>query len=216
MVSLLTIDPYYNIEQYNEGLSALKNNSVEYKEFISTKTPFNWFLELPQLPIMTNFDEVNKTEAKFLIAKVLPARANEEYLLQRRNSDDGYKALEKFTLNEPLRLGKDGYACFFNIRNKEQLIDLSRLFPDKIWYFGKYRNKFKVAYCTNAMIKNFIPKEDILVEKSGGDRGIYDLEVELNFKIFRLQDRLLKYTETPYFMNGKYYPVKIEQFKVQI
>jgi hypothetical protein len=50
------------------------------------------------------------------------------------------------------------------------------------------------------------------VEINGSGNAI-ELELELNFKVFKLKDRLKKYTETPYFEGGKYNPVKIQQFQ---
>jgi hypothetical protein len=35
-------------------------------------------------------------------------------------------------------------------------------------------------------------------------------EAELNFKVFRGNDMLIKFTETPFFEDGKYNPVKIK------
>lgn len=208
---MITIDSFYSIEQYNESLNALKNNNIDYKEYIHSKSPFNWYLELPSDPIMVNFETLPDSQNKLLLGIIKPARANEEYLLQRRNNDTGKKSIEKFVINQPLREAKDSdYSCFFKITNKEQLLRISKESGIKIYYFGKYyNNKFKIGLCNNKYITNFINKEDILIEK---EESVIQMELDLNFRIFKLKDRLQKYTETPYFEDGKYFPVKIQQF----
>jgi len=57
------------------------------------------------------------------------------------------------------------------------------------------------------MVKNYLNKADILIE-SNSFKIITELEVELNFKIFQLKDRLQKLSETPYVLKGLYYPVQ--------
>ncbi len=198
-----TLDDYYPIEFYNEVKSSLRNNDVEYKEYISIKPPFNWYFKIDQSPIMVNYDELPKKEQRWLIQKVKPLRANEEYLFQRRNDDTGSKAILKYTENKPLQEArKSDYACFFNVKNKDELERISKEFPGKIYFMGKYySNKYRVCLCTNKMIKNFIDPEQILLENKFKDAGRF--EAELNFKVFRGNDMLEKHTDTPYILNGK-------------
>ncbi len=209
----ITLDDYYTIAEYNEALQALDNNGFKYKEYINTKPPYQWFIEVPQRPMMVNYDELPKAELRFIVNKVEPARANEEYLLQRRVSDDGKKALKKYVFNKPLLEAQSSdYACFFQVRNKEQMLELSQKLG-KLYYFGRYYTKFRIGLCTNKMIRNFIDPEDILVQK---EKSILQMEQDLNFKIFKLNDRLRKFTETPYFLDGQFHQVKIKKFNTTL
>lgn len=207
---LITIDPYYDTVFYNECKQALKNNGVEFKEFINIKPPFDWYFELDQKPIMVNYDEATESESRWMVNAVQPLRPNEEYLLLRRDNDNGPKALFRFVENEPLRIArKSEYAVFFTVRNKEEAQSLSKDYPGKIWYMGKYyNNKYRVCLATHAVVKNFLNPDQILLEKEGDEPGRF--EAELNFKVFKMNDRLIKFTETPYFEDGKYKPINIK------
>ncbi len=208
----VTIDPYYSIEFYNETKEALKNNRVHPEEYISMKTPFNWYLDVPREPIMVNYDVLSKPDSKFLVKKVKALRPNEEYKIYRRNDGIGQKAILKYTENTPLREArKSDYAVFFNARSKEQITTISKEFPGKIWYMGRYfSNKYKVMLCTNKMILNHISPDEILLEKRGEEfKEPGRFEAEFNFKILRQYDYLEKYTETPYFKDGSFNLPKI-------
>ncbi len=205
-----TLDEYYPISFYNEVKSSLKNNDIDYKEYISIKPPYNWYFKIDQKPIMVNFDELLKKDSRWLIQKVKPLKPNEEYLFQRRNDDTGPKAILKYTENKPLtEARKSDYSCFFNVKNKEELERISKEFPGKIWFMGKYyNNKFRVCLCNNKMIKNFIHPDQILIDTKFKEPG--RLEAELNFKIFRGNDMLEKHTDTPFALNGKMNYVNIK------
>ena len=210
---MFTIDEYYSINGYIEGIQALKNNGVDYKEYIMTRAPFNFYLDTDQLPIMMNYDELTNNMQKFIINKVEGATPSDDYLLARKDTFDGKKGLKEYGQNKPLaRIDKSDYACFFRVRNKEQLLNLSDTLGT-IYYFGKYYNNTRVGLCYNKMIKNLVEESDIMVEKKSNS---IQMELDLNFKIFRLNDRLRKFTETPYFKDGKYHPVKIKQFDVNL
>ena len=207
---LITIDEYYDVKFYKECLQALSNNGIKYKEYISLRSPYNWYLEIDSLPIMVNYDIASRKTEKFIVNKVEPALPNEAYLLQRRIGDIGKKALPFYAFNDPLnKVTKSDYACFFNVSSKEQLERLSKQLGE-IYYFGRYyHNKFKIGLCYNKMIKNFINVSDILVEKNS---TVTQMELDLNWDVFKLQDRLRKFTQTPSFKDGKFQPVKIKQF----
>lgn len=208
-MALITIDDYYNIEFYNESLEALKNNGIDYKEYINIKD-FKWYIDIDEKPIMVNYDEASNSDNRWLINKVQALKPNEEYLLKRRNDDTGKKAMLKYVENTPLKEARTSdYAVFFNARGKDQLEKISKEIPIKIWYFGKYySNKFRVALCTNKMILNYIDPDQILLENNYKELGRF--ESELNYKVFVQKDKLRKYSETPYFINGKYNPVKVQ------
>lgn len=213
MNNMFTIDEYYDINGYIEGVQALKNNGVEYKEYILAKAPFHFYINTKNLPIMVNYDILPNNLQQYIVNKVEPTTPSEEYLLARKDSFDGKKGLKEYTLNKYMeRINKEEYACFFNIQNKTQALELSDTLGT-IVYFGKYYNNTKVGLCYNKMIKNLVPLDQILVEKK---KDATQMELDLNYKVFRLNDRLRKFTEQPYFKNGKYKPVNIKQFNVTI
>jgi hypothetical protein len=206
----ITLDDYYPTEFFNEVKSSLRNNNIEYQEFISIKPPFNWYFKIDQKPLMVNYDEISKKDQRWLVQKVKPLRANEEYLFQRRNDDTGQKAILKYTENKPLiEARKSDYACFFTVKNKEELQNISKEFPGKIYFMGKYyNNKYRICLCTNKMIKNFIDPQKILIEDTFKEPSRF--EAELNYRVFRGNDMLEKHTDTPYMINGVYKDVNIK------
>jgi len=210
----ITIDDYYSIDFYNESLEALKNNGIIPKEFIQIKSPYNWYIDVPHEPIMINYDTLAKTSEKWLVNKVQAIRENEKYLLLRRPNENGSNALLKYIENEPLKESRlSDFSIFFDARGAEQLEQITRDIPVKIWYFGKYKNnKIRLCMCNNKMILNYIDKEQILLQKESSEPGRF--ESELNFKIFRGTDMLEKYTETAYFKDGLYHRVKIKSDRV--
>jgi hypothetical protein len=208
----ITVDPYYDIQFYNECKEALKNNTVDFKEFINTKPPFHWYFQLDQKPLLVNFDKATNSEERWMVNAVKPLRPNEEYLFLRRDNDVGQKALLKYIENEPLKeMRKTGYGVFFTIKNREEAQEITKDFPGKIWFFGKYyANKFRVCFCSNKMIKNYLSNDQILLENDGEYKEVGRFESELNFKVFRGNDMLIKFTETPFFEDGRYSPVNIK------
>lgn len=202
----VTIDPYYDHNFYNQTKEALKNNGVVFGEYISTKTPFEWYFKVDQTPIMVNYDLLDESNVRWLVSKVIPLRPTDEYKLLRRDNDVGPNMIAKFIENTPLKeASASPFAIFFTVSNKEEILQISKDYPGKIWYFGKYyNNKFRVCLATNETIKNFIPKEKILLERTKDLINPGRFEAELNWKVFRGHDMLVKFTETPYFENGIY------------
>lgn len=202
----ITIDPFYNNQFYNECKEALKNNNVAFQEFINIKAPYNWYFKLNQAPLMVNYDLATDSESRWMVSKVNPLRPNEEYLLLRRDKDKGQTALLRYVENEPLREARESdYAVFFTVKNKEEAMQLTRDFPGRVWYFGKYyNNKYRVCLCTYRTVKGFLDIEQILLEKTQELSDPGKFEAELNWKVFRHKDMLLKFTETPYFERGQY------------
>jgi len=210
----ITLDEYYPVHNYNEALEAMKNNGITPKEFISIKPPYNWYIEVPYKPILINYDELPESSERWIINKVQALRPNEEYLLRRRDDSTGANAMLKYTENEPLRESRlSEYSVFFDVRSKEQLLQITKEIPIKIWYFGKYKNnKIRLCLCSNKMILNYLNPEQIILEKNTNEPGRF--EAELNFKIFRGMDMLQKYTETEYYLNGQQYKVSIKSDRI--
>ena len=195
-----TIDPYYDVNFYNQSKEALKNNNVNFSEFIEIKSPYRWFLKLNESPIMVNYDKIEKN--RFLVQKVQALRPNEEYLLQRRGNSEGTN-IKRYIYNDAFRDAED-YGLFFNIKNREEFIRLSREYPGKIYYLGKYYdNKFRVCLVNNPMIKNYILPNQILLEKTPDMKEPGRFEAEFNYKILKFNDFIYKTFETIYAQDGK-------------
>lgn len=207
----ITIDPYYTNQFYNQSKEALKNNNVQFRENIYIKPPYNWYFKLDQAPIMVNYDKLSEKDSRWIVSIVKPLTPSDEYKLLRRDNDIGPGALLKFIENEPMKQARESeFAVFFTVQNREELEKLSKEFPGKIWYFGKYySNKFRVCLCTNKYIMNYLNINQILLEKTKEHADSGRFEADLNFKIFRGKDELVKYTETPYFQDGLYVRPKI-------
>jgi len=205
---LITIDDYYNIKFYNETKEALKNNGVEFKEYISTKPPYNYYIESGERPSFINYDEATESQARFMVNIVRALKPNDDYIYERRESYKNTKAIQHYALNDALEAGqKSGQGIFFTA-NKEDVLRISRDYPRKIYFLGRYFNrKYKVFFTDNLIIKNLLNPDQILVE-SNAFKSITELEVDLNFRIFKLQDRLEKLSQSPYVYKGKYYPIK--------
>lgn len=239
-MALYTIDPYTNIEQYNESLQALRNNKVQFKQMISLRAPYYWYFDLPYAPMLVNYDEADKKILRYVVSKVIPIRPADEYELLRREGDQ--KNIKKYIENAPLEEARlSDYTVFFNAPSAEILKSISKNLPGtKIWYFGKHvAGKFRIALCSNRMINNYLTPNSVLIEKDtktkkskvtnvsnfskdvGGSDGVQGnqgndyskpgfLEADLNYRVFKQKDSLRKYSETPYFLNGVYYPVKFQ------
>ena len=204
---LINIDDYYNIQFYNETKEALKNNGVEFREFINTVPPYNFAIMCDKEPVYVNFDKVNRPQERFYVNIIRPLTPNQEYLYERRESFTNKKAINHYAVNDALKLGeKSGEGIFFTA-NKEEILRISKEFPRKIFYFGKYyNNKYKLFFSDSLIIKNYIDSDQILVE-SKSFKHITDLEIKLNYDIFKLSDRLMKLSETPFVKDGKFYPI---------
>jgi hypothetical protein len=208
----ITIDPYYSTQFYNECKEALKNNQVPYKEFINIKAPYSWYFQLDQKPLMVNYDVATDSESRWMVNAVLPLRPNEEYLLIRRDNDIGAKAILRFVENEPLKEARlSNYAVFFTIKNRQEGEQLTKDYPGKVWFMGKYyNNKYRVCLAVHPVVKGFLEPSQILLEKTQDMTEPGRFESELNWRVFRQNDYLVKFTETPYFENGKFNRPKIQ------
>jgi len=201
---LLTIDPYYDISDYNEALHALENNGIKYREYVSVMTPYNFYLELKEKPIMMNYNMIDSTQWKYLVSKVQPLKQNDEVKLYRRTNKQSN--VTDYVNNDAFnRSMKEDYTIIFHYANKEELIRLSRAFG-LIYPLGKYINGSKhLAMAFNAQIKNGLQTNNVLLEKKGKQK-VGHLEAEINYKVLRNQDKIEKWSMTPKFKDGRYFP----------
>jgi len=199
-LDLITIDPYYSIKDYNEALNALDNNKISYDEWISTIAPYNFFLNLNgEKPIMMNYDKPTKTDWIKLVSKVKGLVPTDQVLLFRRG--DKQTAAKQYINNDVFNLAlKADITIVFQYDNKEQLARLSKSYG-RIYPIGKYINGSKrLAICFDANIKNTLTPNSLLLENSSNKLGA--LESEINYKVLRNRDKIIKWVKTPYWING--------------
>jgi hypothetical protein len=206
-MGLYTIDDYYDTAFYNQTKEALKNNGVEFKEYISTKPPYHFYIECDDKPSFINYDESTNSYARWLVNLVRPLKPSDAYIYERRDTHSNTKAVEHYAINDAmLAVKKSGQGVFFTAE-KDQILRVSKEYPRKIYFFGKhFYNKYKLFLADNLIIKNLINPDQVLIESSSF-KSVTELEVDLNFNVFRLKDRLVKISETPYVHKGRYYPV---------
>lgn len=201
---LISIDNYYDVNFYNQCLTALKNNKVPFTEYLSTTGNYNWYLDVPRLPIMINYDILQKSEERYLVSKVISLNSDTNYKYYRR-LDSQHHFETKYILNDVFEdiLKKD--AWFIKVNSKSQMLALSKLdVNSKIWYLGRYLDgRIKIAVTTSNIIRMITPRENIIMEKKAADK-IERFETEFNYRILMGKERLIKFDTTPYFMNDRY------------
>ena len=205
---LISIDDYYDIDFYNDALMALEENGVQYSEHIlfqNSSIP-KYCLNLPSAPLMVHYNSLLPEEEKYLVSKVIPIDANSSVELYRKHGDFGKGIRKEIYLNDAF-LSIENYAAFINISSKEEALKLSKDIPLKIWYLGKYFNKYKVCLITSDYFIPALKESQILLEKTE-KMSIVRFEQEFNFNVLHRKDRLIKYSKTPYFEGGVFYKPK--------
>lgn len=190
----------YNIELYNEFLINLKKHNIEYNEYVNTKD-YKFYLETSEYPFILNYSKIQNASNMFLISKVKSVNQQDDYKFLRKrisNSKDNLNLCINdaydFFLNS-----KINYYYFIHIQNKEASELLSKQIG-RLYYFGSYlNNRYKIYLTNNQYLTNFIKIDDILAS----DSNIFTAELQLNYEIFNLKDRLKKFSQTPYRENGK-------------
>lgn len=204
----ISVDDYYDIDFYNDALMALEENGVQYSEHIlfqNSSIP-KYCLNLPSAPLMVHYNSLLPEEEKYLVSKVIPIDANSSVELYRKHGDFGKGIRKEIYLNDAF-LSIENYAAFINISSKEEALKLSKDIPLKIWYLGKYFNKYKVCLITSDYFIPALKESQILLEKTE-KMSIVRFEQEFNFNVLHRKDRLIKYSKTPYFEGGIFYKPK--------
>ena len=203
----ITIDDYYNTEFYNECIEALKNNRVDFNQFISSKAPYKFYFEIQNPPTFINYDNVSESYARYLVNITKALTPNEDYKYLRRDSFSNTKALEQYCINDALSAGQKSNEGVFFTGTRDEVLRISRDYPRKIWYMGRYFNRrYMVFFADKLIVKNFLDEKNVLIDGSGF-KYITELETELNYKVFHLKDRLVKLSQTPYIQKGQFYPI---------
>lgn len=200
---LISIDSYYNVDFYNQCLSALKNNGVEYTEYMSITGEYKWYLDIPRLPVMVNYDVCPKSEERYLVNKVNALEPDSEYRYYRRN-DSQRHFQRKYMVNDAWSDVLNTESWLIKFDNKETLLKLSIFDRDsKIWYLGRYLDgRIKIALIKSDILRSVTPRENVLLEKRISD-SIERFETEINYRILMGKERLKKFSSTPYIRDGR-------------
>lgn len=200
----ISIDDYYSVDFYNECLNALDNNKVDYNQYMMAKPPYHFVIEVDSAPTFINYDEVPKNLERFLINLTQPLKESDRHLFLRRESVANKKAINQYAMNDAFRQIQKTKECIFFTAKPSQVQEISRKYPRKIYYFGKYYGrKYRVFAADSMMIKNHLDPDQILVQ-SDKFNSVTELELELNYKVFMSKDKLTKIADTPYLLNGSY------------
>jgi len=119
----ITFDEFYGVNEYNSFINAAKNNGVEIREWISTRPPYNWYLEIDpkDLPRFLDFEIATSQQEKHLIKKIDPLVHADEYLLLRRETDSPNK-FTKFVRNDYLtEVQEKTGITLFRYKNRQEL-----------------------------------------------------------------------------------------------
>lgn len=208
---LISFDPYYTVTSYNNFIQAAKDNNVQFVEYISTITPYYWYIDVPQkyLPVFLKFKKCSKAEERWLVSKLVPLFASEEFALKRRETDR-LTNFEKFTSSKVFRtLRHKEYACLFRYKREQELLDISRESGIKIWVLGDTAKGWKLALCFSKYIRNYIHSDMVILEKHSKEEFSKpgEFEVELNIKKLVTEKLKNKYVEYPYYEDGRYFPI---------
>lgn len=200
---LVSIDNYYSVDFYNQCLSALKNNNVQYKEYISTVGDFKWYVDIPRAPVMLNYDVCPVSEERYLVSKVITLDPDSSYKYYRRSNS--YKHfVDRYMCNDVWGDIKGTTAWLVRIRSKNDILRFSDVDKNsKVYYLGRYLdNRLKMCVVSSPLIRSIIPREDVIMEKND---KIERFETDINYRVLMGKERLVKFNSTPYALNGQLY-----------
>jgi len=215
----ITFDPYYNVNEYNNFITAAKNNKVPFEEFVRIKPPHNRYLMInpKDLPKFVNYDIATKPDKTWLVSVVKPVQNNEAYYLKRRPGQD--ISYFNYILPEPLKnMHEENYVCVFRGYDQTEISQYSQRLGKgtKIFRWGKTDIKgYNVFVCFNRYIKGLVSSTRVLLEYD--NMGINTknkvpahpgyIEQELNYKIL-VQEKLINKTFLlEYYEDGKRFPL---------
>lgn len=226
----ITFDPYYNVNEYNNFLTASRNNRIEIEEYIRIRAPYHRFIKLKDksdLPSFVNYDIASSTDIKWLVSTIKPVQPNEEYLLRRREGKD--ISYWDFILPKHMKNAhKKDYIMIFKSMDFSEISSISKkLGKIKIYKWGKAKNKkYNIYYCYNPYIQGLISERNVLMEfgEASNSIGIKhdktvpktpgDLEYFLNYYVLVKEKLEDKTYESEYWEDGIINPLKRKTFLV--
>jgi len=198
-----TIDPYSDFSQYNQALATLINNNIKYEESIQSISPFLYFIhtDTNQKPMLIDYENMNDTQWRKLLTKTKALVPNDEFLLYRRTDKISSIFLDVVGNDYMKEVNKSKKVIIFSDLNKGKVQDYSKNIDSKIYMLGKYYSKYRLYLCFSDEIKNFVSPGNILLEMNSPNN--VKLELKINYDILKNKEKLIKYTRTPYFKDGK-------------
>lgn len=203
---LYCFDDYYNLSMYNDFRSNLVEKKIPFNEYISTKD-YKFYIELERDPFILKYFEPSRNQNLFLVNKVKELTIQDEYNYRRRDSI-GNKRNLNLAINDAYKFFVEknaGNYAFFHLNNREAAEKLSSKIG-RIYWMGKYlQGRYNIFLTNNMYLSQYVDIDNILAVSD----DIFDAELKINYEIFKFNDRLKKYSETPYFVNSKYVAPKI-------
>lgn len=195
-MSLVTLDPYYQVPEYLKALDAMDFNRVTYTEYIDIKSKL-WYLDIEGVDTAVTHKSDECLNDRWLVPKVNALESIEELALRRRV---GGTSLSRYLSNDfidELR-SQDRDECYVFLASAA---DAQKLSSDtKVWWFGRHVQDLGVCASTRQ------PPAVLKTAKAPVDVGLFDVVVRrelLNYRCF-----LRKYTKQPYFISGRFFGYK--------
>ena len=202
----ISFDNYYKQSDYNRFILSAFNNGINFREFISIKPPYNWWIEIDDkdIPKFLDYDETKDT--RWFVSKIIPRYPNEEFLLRRKDNDPKTD-IKRFIENDVLEMAtREDFVCVF-IFQGNKIRDYSTQIDDKLYILGQKGN-YKVGVSFNPFIQNIINPADIILTIDDGDyRNSGEIEQRINY-LWKPQLKLYNKTlESSYCYKGNYFPI---------
>lgn len=207
----ITFDPYYTVQEYSDFIKNAKEKGRPVEEYILLKPPYNWYVKINKsdAPIFLKYSEASSSIEPYLVEKIKPLYANEEYLLTRR-STDAKNEFERFVSPKIFQhVKRASYCCLFRYTSKDYLAKATKEMPLKIYDLGQYKN-WNLALCFNKYIRNYVYNSYVFIEKKSESDFSKPGEFEyfLNYKVLvdvKFNNKTIDY---PYWKDGTYTQLK--------
>lgn len=209
----ISFDNYYKQTEYNRFLLGAFNNDIKFREFVSIRPPYNFWLEIDDknVPKFLDYDETKDT--KYFVSKVIPRYPNEEFILRRKDNDPKTD-IRRFIENDVLaKATKEDFVCVFIFQGMK-IKDYSREIDSKLYILGM-KGAYRVGVCFNPYIQNIVNPSDIILAVDDKDfRGPGEIEQRINY-LWKPQFKLTHKTlESSYFYRGEYYMINRPIIKI--
>jgi len=193
-----------NINEFNIILLALKQHNIPYNIFISTRAPYNWYINMDYEPLTRFYTLASKPQQRWLVSVITPLNPSESNKLKRRNFDNSLDTIKQFIINDVFNDVINNYAVVFKYSSNQELLNLSKNIKDtKIYILGTYKRNIKLALCTNMYALSYISNDKIIVQKKENEMNKPgEFEAYINYVGLLNRTKILKYFETEYFING--------------
>lgn len=184
---MITLDPWYTVEEYQAAVDALKYNRVNFNEYIDIRSK-QWFIDIPSAP---THKYMTCTNDRYLVKTITVLDYNELAQYRRQPGTD----VERFLNNDCIvDFSKSHSAAYAFTIKASDAQSLSK--KCKVYWFGMYGNiGVGVSTCYPTMAHKVTSVPLII--------GNFDTVIRK--ELFGYKYYLKKYTHQPYFLDGKFY-----------